>query len=150
MRPAVPEDGEFLVSTFLTSLREPIALARGSWDERRERSQFERQLQLAHTRVVQLAEHQVGFVTVVPRGGEVELHTLCLVPKYQSQGLGSYITRAVVESSLAQGYAVVMSVLRANPRAKALYERLGFSVVGESEHHFHLRYHSSGSIASGG
>jgi len=144
MRQALAEDGEFLAQVFLASMREVITLARGSWDEQRECAQFQRQLQLRHTEIFELAGVAVGFVTLVPGESEIELHTVCVAPAYQGRGFGSFVLQTVAHSARAQGKAVVLSVLKSNPRALALYERLGYSVVGQSEHHFHLRLHHAG------
>jgi len=74
------------------------------------------------------------------RHADVEIHTLCVAPEYQGQGIGTYITQALVNAAEASGRGVVLSVLKANERARRLYERLGFEVVGESSHHYHMRF----------
>ncbi len=138
LRQATQNDMGFLAQTFLVSLREPIHAARGSWDEARERDQFERQLQLEHTQVIAVDGEDVGVVLVIPRSDEIELHTVCVVPERQRQGIGSIVTRRIMASARAVGLPVTLYVLKTNPRAKRLYERLGFVSVGESESHFRL------------
>ena len=39
---------------------------------------------------------------------------------------------------------VTLQVLRANPRARALYERLGFVATGETAEHVLLRWDADG------
>ena len=80
-------------------------------------------------------------------GDQVELHTLCIAPEYQSQGIGTYITRRLVSDAQTSGRNVVLSVLKANERARKLYERLGFVIVNESTYHHRMRL---GDPADGG
>jgi ribosomal protein S18 acetylase RimI-like enzyme len=140
LRHADPSDVEFLVSMFLATLRESISAARGKWDEALERKQFEQQLQLKHTEIVQCDGIDVGFFMVIPLVNEVELHTLCIGQKYQCRGIGSEVTHRIVRGAIQRKLGVVLSVLKVNVRARVLYERLGFAIVGESEHHHRLRH----------
>jgi len=138
-RPADAADVDWLTEVFLGSLRQAITAARGAWDEARERVQFREQLDLASTRIIQLRGADIGFLLSPDHGDEVELHTLCITPEYQSRGIGSYITRGLVSDARASGRGVVLSVLKANERARKLYERLGFAIVNESVHHHRMR-----------
>lgn len=138
LRPATSDDVGFLTRTFLVSMRDSIEAARGVWDEARERAQFEHQLDLEHTKVICVGDSGVGFVTVIPRSAEIELHTLCVVPERQSQGIGSLVTRQIGESDYAAGIPIAASVLKTNMRATRFYKRLGFVRTGESRHHLRL------------
>jgi ribosomal protein S18 acetylase RimI-like enzyme len=139
-RPAQIDDLRFLCDSFVRSMRESIAACRGRWDEARERAQFEQQLELAATQIIQVGGVDVGFVMLVHRSDSLQLHTLCVAPEHQGRGIGSLVTMDVAREGLAAGRGVVLSVLKVNRRAHALYERLGFEVVSASEHHLHMRY----------
>jgi ribosomal protein S18 acetylase RimI-like enzyme len=121
-------------------MADSISASRGRWDEARERAQFERQLDLQATRVIQANGVDVGFVMCVERDRVLELHTICIAPEHQGRGIGSQVTASVVARAAAAGQDVVLAVLKTNPRAEALYRRLGFAVVGESEHHRRMKY----------
>lgn len=146
-RPAGAADIGWLTDVFLRSLREPISVARGAWDEAREQLQFREQLELGRTQVIQLRGADIGFLMSREHGDQVELHTLCIAPEYQSQGIGTYITRRLVRDAQTSGRNVVLSVLKANERARKVYERLGFVIVSESTYHHHMRL---GDPADGG
>jgi ribosomal protein S18 acetylase RimI-like enzyme len=139
-RSAEIEEAPFLCDCFLRSMRESISKSRGYWDEARERAQFEEQLDLGATEIVQNEGVDVGFLTLARRQGVVQIHTLCVAPEHQGRGLGSEIVRQVIAEAFLAGQVVVLSVLKSNGRAQAFYERLEFRVVDESEHHRHLRY----------
>jgi ribosomal protein S18 acetylase RimI-like enzyme len=139
MRPAAAADVEWLTAVFLGSLREAITAARGTWDEVRESVQFREQLDLASTRIIDLDGRAVGFFMSPARDTDVELHTLCIAPECQSQGVGTYIARGLISDARASGRGVVLSVLKVNERARTFYARLGFVVAQESKHHYRMR-----------
>jgi ribosomal protein S18 acetylase RimI-like enzyme len=116
-RPAAAAEVDWLTAVFLGSLREAITAARGSWDEVRESVQFREQLNLTSTRIIELHGRAVGFLMSPARDSDVELHTLCIAPEYQSQGIGTYIAQRLISDARASGRGVVLSVLKANERA---------------------------------
>lgn len=139
-RQAVVADVTFAEETFLKTLRESIAEARGGWDERRERRQFNDQLQLEHSYIVQRDDTNVAFFTLVRDPSGLKLHTLCVVPEHQCQGIGSEIMGGIIEKARQSQLSLTLSVLKTNRRACAFYERLNFVRVGESAHHYHFRH----------
>jgi ribosomal protein S18 acetylase RimI-like enzyme len=139
-RQAVVEDSVFLEDVFLQTMRMHITAARGFWDEAKERSQFREQLQFQHTRIIERNGARVGFLMTVERNQDIELHTLCIVPDCQRQGLGTAITRQILNDAHAKKCGVVLSVLKPNTAARLLYERLGFIITEESVHHYRMRF----------
>jgi len=63
-----------------------------------------------------------------------------LLPEFQGRGIGSDLILRELAHAKALGKPLRLQVLRANDRARALYERLGFRVVGETEHHFMMLF----------
>jgi ribosomal protein S18 acetylase RimI-like enzyme len=139
-RETQPEDVTFLTDCFLRSMRDSIALCRGDWNEARERAQFERQLDLQGTRIIRADDLDVGFVICVEKPTALQMHTLCVAPEHQNCGIGSRVTMDVIERGRRAGCDIVLSVLKTNTRAEKLYQRLGFTVVKESEHHRHMKH----------
>jgi ribosomal protein S18 acetylase RimI-like enzyme len=120
-------------------MRIHITAARGFWDEPKERAQFREQLRLDRTRIIERSGVDVGFFMTGEWDDYIELHTLCIAPEHQRQGIGTEITRQVIGESRASRRGVVLSVLKANTAARSLYERLGFAVIEESSHHYRMR-----------
>jgi ribosomal protein S18 acetylase RimI-like enzyme len=57
---------------------------------------------------------------------------LCVAREARGQGVGSLLVEAICREAQARAYAEVrLDVIDSNWRARALYERLGFEVVGE-------------------
>lgn len=55
---------------------------------------------------------------------------IAVLPEARGQGLGRQLVAALCQEALARGYGEIrLEVVDSNPRAKALYERLGFRVI---------------------
>jgi RimJ/RimL family protein N-acetyltransferase len=83
------------------------------------------------TSVVTAYGVDVGRLRVVRTDGLVELAGLQLLPAHQGRGLGTRVVRDLMTEAAASGRAFGLSVEKDNPRARALYQRLGLVVVGE-------------------
>ena len=139
-RPAVDDDLAFIVDCFLRAMRPSLTAWRGDWNEPRERARFERALDLASTSIIEVDAAGVGFVMIVELPRALQVHTIAIAPEYQGRGIGSEIVADLINIGRQTGRHVVLSVLKANPRAAALYLRLGFQVVEETEYYHHLRW----------
>jgi len=139
-RQAAGDDVAFLAEVFLRAMRIHITAARGFWDESRERRQFREQLDLHYTRIIEHNGVSVGFLMALPHGEDIEIHTFCIAPENQGQGFGTAITRQVLDDARIRRCGVVLSVLKANKAARSLYERLGFVVIEETDHHYRMRH----------
>lgn len=77
-------------------------------------------------------ETQPLFIDKETFPNEWYLDTLVVDPKTQGKGYGTQLLKAVDQVAIDQGsHKVGLNVDKQNPAAKRLYERLGFSVVGE-------------------
>lgn len=129
-----------LAEIFLTSMQESVTRARGYWDPEKEDLQFRRQLELGGTRVLQVDDEDVGFITTRRlTAATTEVHTLCVAPRVQGRGIGSSVIRELTRAADRDGTELELSVLKENPRARQFYERLGFVEIGRSEHHVRMR-----------
>ena len=138
-RYAVAADTDFLADVFLRAMRPYITAARGSWDQVKEDRQFREQLQLGSTRIIQDNRARVGFYMTRDQGQDLELHTLCISPEYQRQGLGTAVIRRILAEARKSERGVALSVLKANVGARLLYQRFGFVVIGETAYHYRMR-----------
>ena len=64
-----------------------------------------------------------------------ELIQIQILPAYQGQGTATRAIKNLLADANQHSVRVKLSVLKTNP-ARALYERLGFCVTGESVHSF--------------
>lgn len=67
-----------------------------------------------------------------PRDGEFYLGHLGVDPAYRGQGVGAQLVAWLLERGRQRGCrCAVLDVAEDNPRAQALYQRLGFEVTGQ-------------------
>jgi len=137
-RPATEIDLSFLEEVFLRAKRPHITATRGFWDEAKELNQFRPQLELEYTCLIKLDHVAIGFFMTLERGRDVEPHTICIAPEYQGRGLGTTIVRRLLSHAQDQRRGVHLSVLKPNKAALSLYERLGFVITGETDHHYQM------------
>ena len=89
--------------------------------------------------VVEVDGVRAGRLRVVRRRDLVEIAGLQLLPEHQSQGVGRTVVARLVEQARADGLPVELGVEKDNPRARAFWERCGFTYVGEGEGEHRLR-----------
>lgn len=59
------------------------------------------------------------------------VQTICVAPEERSRGIGSRLLQFAEERVFRESPNVFLCVSDFNPRARALYERLGYRLVGE-------------------
>lgn len=73
-----------------------------------------------------------GFTILVMQGALVGyIQSICVVPKWRSLGIGSQLMRYAENRIFSESPNVFIMASSFNPRAKRLYQRLGFETVGE-------------------
>ncbi|MCI1747864.1 MAG: GNAT family N-acetyltransferase [Acidipropionibacterium sp.] len=77
----------------------------------------------------------VGAIYLERRPDGVFIESLEIHPDHQGQGAGSAAIEWTVAESAKADLPVTLQVHKANLRARALYERQGFSPVGETATH---------------
>lgn len=74
----------------------------------------------------------LGFVILNMSGAFVGyIQTVCVSEEDRSRGIGTRLVRFAEERIFRDSPNVFLCVSSFNPRAKALYERLGYELVGE-------------------
>jgi ribosomal-protein-alanine N-acetyltransferase len=71
---------------------------------------------------------------------EAHLHNVCVVPKFQSRGLGKLWMSHLVESAQSKSCSVIfLEVRESNLKAIDLYLKLGFSQIGERKNYYQTK-----------
>jgi len=129
-RPATLEDLPFLVSLRLRTIEEHIRAAGTqltlSEHEARAASNLE-------SCSILLANGQpIGMMKILRTPGQWNLDQFQVEPDFQGQGVGTQLMRGLQQEAAQVGVKLTLSVLKGNP-ALHLYERLGFTIVSETE-----------------
>ena len=135
MRESRTEDSEFVYQAKKTSLGEQIGLTYG-WDEDFQRRYHKEHFDPAGTQIVVCQGSDVGWIEVSRKDERITIVDICILPEFQNMGLGSFILRSLLKEAKERGLIADLGVFKTNPRAKRLYERLGFVVVKETETHY--------------
>jgi len=72
--------------------------------------------------------------------GTVRIDSLAVDKSYRGKGIGTKLIEAVIEFARQNGYSqVLLEVVDTNPKAKVLYERMGFKVKKKVNFYFLIR-----------
>jgi ribosomal protein S18 acetylase RimI-like enzyme len=77
----------------------------------------------------------VGWLIVDRSGLVMRGIDMALVPEARNAGVGTRVIRALQAEVAGSAGTFVIAVLRTNVRARALYDRLGFIVTGDTDLH---------------
>ena len=132
LREATEADRGFLWHLHKVTMKEYVSETWG-WDEAFQRSYFEENFDPATRRIIVVDGEEAGVLSTERRAGALFLAVVEILPSHQGCGLGTRVIRDVLLCACRGGLHVTLKVLKANRRARRLYERLGFSVTGETE-----------------
>lgn len=132
LRPATAEDLPFLYDLHRTTVREAVEATWG-WDEAFQQQRFRRHFDPAVSQIIVVEGRDVGVLQVEVWGDEIFLGLIEIARSHQGQGLGTHVIQDVLAVAHAEKRPVSLHVLKTNPRARRLYERLGFVVDEERE-----------------
>ena len=87
----------------------------------------------SETSVIEIEGERAGRLRIVRAPDHHELAGIQLLPAHQGHGIGTHLVEQFLVEARGAGLPARISVEKDNPRARALYERLGFVAVGETE-----------------
>jgi ribosomal protein S18 acetylase RimI-like enzyme len=109
------------------------------WDDEEQEAFFARRWDPGAWQVIEIAGRRAGLLILRDEPEELYVAEIQLEPQQQGRGVGTAILRLLME----RGKPVTLRVLHVNPRARVLYERLGFRPTHEIETHVYLRWEPS-------
>ena len=140
LRRAAEDDSEFAFAMRKAAFRAYVDKS-GGWDDRKERQRHERNFALYDYRVICFRAIDRGIMTLDLMDDCLKLNQIFLAPEHQGQGIGERCMSVLFVENRRLGLPIQLRVMKVNPRAGALYERMGFTVVDESETHDVMRWH---------
>lgn len=82
---------------------------------------------------------KVGLVKVSKQVTKLHIRQLQILPEYQNKGIGSKVLSILINKSKVLGLPITLNVLL-NNKAKDLYLKNGFQVVGETELEYKMQF----------
>jgi GNAT superfamily N-acetyltransferase len=144
LRPAGPDDYEFLVEVYSSTRAEELALVPWNNEQRDAfiRSQFNAQ-QEHYLKTYPAATHDiivsngrpVGRLYVARLDHEIRIIDITLLPAERNVGIGSYLIKQLLDDAKQTGKITRIYVEEFNPSLR-LFQRLGFSP--SEQHGIHL------------
>lgn len=131
LRPATDDDYNFLYELHVASIR-PSVEATWGWDDAFQAEYFRSRWDPANRQIICVNGVDIGMLKLEQHRPEaIFLALIEIHPGYQGQGIGTEVIRDVIGDAHRRGLDVELNVLKANPNAKRLYERLGFVITEE-------------------
>lgn len=149
LRPAQPDDEPFLFRVYASTRADEMAA--WGWDAAQQeaflRMQFTTQSMSyraqfpdADHRIIMLADEPVGRILVARTDEGILLVDIALLPERRSAGIGTSLIRDLQAEATQAGLPVHLHVLKTNPAAARLYERLGFSSIGDDGIYLEMKW----------
>jgi len=135
-RPATAEDVDFAWFLY-RGLMKPLTEQVMTWHDINQRCVIERDIAGGDASIVLLGDIAAGWFSVREEPDAVRLCQLYVTPAMQNRGIGSTIVRHLVAEAHGRGKPVFLEVMK-NNRARALYDRLGFTVTGHTKYKFEM------------
>lgn len=138
-RPITEADRDLVHEIFRAAMKENTVEAYGEWHEIAQRAEHDQHFGFIaeHGWIIVIEGHDAGFLAIKEYQDHIKLVALHIVPEFQEQGIGRTIIENLLADARQKSKPVRLEVLKTNP-ARRLYERLGFTVVDDSDEHVYV------------
>ena len=137
LRKACASDSELVFAIKKAAFREYVEQIWG-WDDSYQRELHNKRFAAQDVCIIQLHEVDIGFLAVSHTSDTLKVNQLFILPEYQGRGIGSVCMSRIIDDANLEQKSVVLQVLKVNTRGIAFYQRLGFTIVGESTTHVQM------------
>jgi len=129
VRPAQPMDVPFLYACYKRAMHKYIEQT-WRWDEEFQSEAFRQHLPWQRFRVIMVDGTPVGAACLLETRDQMVLEMMMIEPEFQRRRIGSDFVTKLLDHARSEGRGLKLRVMKINP-ARAMYERLGFVVIGE-------------------
>lgn len=147
-RNASPEDEKFLFELYTSTRTEELSA--WGWDTQQQaaflnmqfqarQSSYKNQFPNSNYQIVLIHKLAVGAILVIKNEAEIRLADIALLPVYRDRGIGSFLIQSLLAKAARAKKPLRLQVIHIN-RAIKLYQRLGFSIVGDNGTHFVMEW----------
>ncbi|MEM8778343.1 MAG: GNAT family N-acetyltransferase [Cyanobacteria bacterium P01_G01_bin.49] len=147
-RNAAPEDESFLFKLYTSTRTEELDA--WGWNTQQHEAFLKMQFQAqqisyrnqfpnSNYQIILIQKLAVGAMLVIRKEAEIHLVDLALLPEYRDQGIGTFLLQNLLIEAAQTRKPVRLQVIQVN-RAFQLYQRLGFSTVGNNGIHFAMEW----------
>lgn len=134
-------DYDFLFALHRAAMKESVARTWG-WDEAWQQNYFREKFDPTKREVLQWNGKDVGTISVLEEENELYLGLIALLPQFQGRGWGTAVIQNLIHHAQQTGKTFTLHVLKTNPKARKLYERLGLQLIAEEDAKFKMQFAS--------
>jgi len=91
------------------------------------------------SQLILLNNKAIGLLKLGIMKERLHIRQFQLLPKYQGKGIGYQVLKSLITKARKRNLPITLNVLLANP-AKALYQRVGFKIIGQNELEYQMCY----------
>ena len=136
-RKAHASDSEFVFTVKKAAYREYVEQV-WDWDDNYQQERHNQEFASYDYRIIQFCETDVGFLITSCTPDTLNVNQIFILPEYQGRGIGSACLTRIVDDANFKQKSVTLQVLKVNTRGVDLYQRLGFTIVGEDSIYFQM------------
>ena len=125
IRNATQEDFEAAYNIKKDALQSYVDKTWG-WNEEFQRKYHEKDFNTKELKIIEVENKPIGSIKVIDEVNYFNISEIYIMLKYQSKKIGSTIIKEIIKDSKAKKKTIKLQVLKANERARQLYESMGF------------------------
>jgi GNAT superfamily N-acetyltransferase len=110
------------------------------WDEEQQNNFVNRDFDTRDPHIVLYGDERCGVVGYQDMEDHIWFGPVFVLPAYQGKGVGSSVVKLFMARARTANIPLKLKTLKANIRAKELYERLGFIVSDHTDKYWFLEY----------
>jgi ribosomal protein S18 acetylase RimI-like enzyme len=137
LRPATEQDYAFAERLYVETMR-PLLQNLEAWDEADVLGRFKASFDVAQVQIIRVDGTDAGFMQTSEMEAEINLDQIHLEKGYRSRGIGSRLIGDLLCTAAARDKDLSLAVVHGN-RALALYQHLGFQIVGKDATKLYMR-----------
>lgn len=84
--------------------------------------------------------HEIGLLDIREDDGLIYIKSILIDHSAQGKGIGTQILTKIIQQSAQSNKKIELQVYKINEKARKLYERLGFKIIGQTELHYQMAY----------
>jgi len=131
------DDGDFRLDVIRVTIK-PYLDELFGWGEATQTAIILDQLKGGTHSAIVTGGQRVGIVQVEESADAISLSQIEILPEFQGMGIGTAVTRSLIDRCSREGRLLTLHVFRTNTSARRLYERLRFQVSGQGEHNIEM------------
>jgi len=139
LRPATDSDFELAYSIKKAAFKHYVDQQWGLWDEEFQRERHAEEFDPSQAQIITYQGAEVGWLALRREQQHIDVTAIYISPEYQNRRIGSFLLRQVLLEARDKRVPVKLGVLKVNPRARKLYESLGFRPVSETDTHYLMK-----------